>query len=51
VTVLTMATTTFVPSQTSIAVGGVNVIGPPHSMFWLGAHVMTGGLVSRTLMV
>ena len=42
---------TLVPSHTSIAKGGVKRMGWPHSMVRLGAQVITGGVVSTTVIV
>ncbi len=49
VTVLTTAMTTFVPSQMSLAIGGVNTHGVPHSTMRLPAQVRLGGVVSTTV--
>src|SRR6185436_7425964 len=51
VVVLTTRMITLVPSQTSIAKGGVKIIGWPHSMVWFAAQVMLGGVVSTTVIV
>ena len=50
VTVLTRVIVTFVPSQMSLATGGVNVHGVPHSTIRLPAQVRFGGVVSTTVM-
>ena len=49
VTVLTMVMVTFVPSQMSLATGGVNAHGVPHSTMRLPAQAMFGGVVSTTV--
>jgi hypothetical protein len=43
--------TTFVPSHASTALGGVKAAAVPHSFVMLGAQVITGGSVSRKVMV
>src|SRR4029077_21052102 len=42
---------TLVPSQTSLAEGGVNAKGMPHSTIRLSAQVMCGGVVSTIVTV
>ena len=42
---------TFVPSQMSLATGGMNIQELPHSTIRLSAQVMFGGVVSNTEMV
>ena len=51
VTVLTRVITTFVPEQTSTAVGAVKPNGLPHSMIWFGAQLSAGGVVSTIVML
>ena len=51
VTVLKTVMVTFVPSQMSLAVGGVNDHAVPHSTVCAGAQLNTGGVVSTTVMV
>ena len=51
VTVVTMLMVTFVPSQTSLANGGVNCQGNPHSTKRSLAQERFGGAVSTTVMV
>ena len=51
VTVVTMLMITFVPSQTSLANGGVNCQGKPHSTKRSSAQARFGGVVSTTVMV
>jgi hypothetical protein len=50
VTVLTTVMKTFVPEQTSTAVGAVNAKGVPHWTIWSGAQTRSGGSVSTTVM-
>jgi hypothetical protein len=51
VTVLTTVIVKFVPSQPSIAVGGLNAQATPHSTFRLVAQVRSGGVASITVIV
>jgi hypothetical protein len=51
VVVLMMAIVTFAPSHESNAVGLVKLKGVPHSRTRLGAQVICGGVVSRTVIV
>ena len=50
VSVLTMLMVTFVPSQMSLANGGVNCQGKPHSTKRSAAQERFGGVVSTTVM-
>ena len=51
VVVLNTVMVTLVPSQLSLAVGGVNAQAAPHSSVWAGAQVSAGGVVSTKVMV
>src|SRR5437879_1913814 len=51
VTVLTTLIVTFVPQQASRAVGVSKVQGVPHSTTLFDGQLMTGGVVSDTVMV
>jgi cytochrome c oxidase subunit IV len=51
VRVLTIWIVTFVPLQTSFAVGAIKLQGVPHSMIRSDAQLRAGGVVSTTVMV
>src|SRR4051812_23154032 len=51
VVVLTIRIVTFVPSQESLAVGGVNSHGVPQSKVRLPAQLKLGGVVSTTVTI